>query len=147
MRSNALVDPGGLQLPAGMNCSLSSFRTPAGRFIVSWPSSTLILIDSHLIACCFWCLLLSVLRTIFKSTSGLIFLVATIAASRWTNWLFGCCCRMVRKMITNRSERSWRFYSQLQVQMERLTANLHLQFKLNPAGYRCRAFQRSRNLH
>ena len=52
-----------------------------------------------------------------------------------------CCCGKVRKMIMKRSGKSWRLYSYLEIKMEWVTANLHLQFKLNPAAYRCRGFQ------
>jgi len=37
-------------------------------------------------------MLVPVLRTNFKCTSWFIFLVATIAVSRWTNWCLRCCC-------------------------------------------------------
>ena len=73
------------------NWSCSSLRTPAVRYILSWPLSTRIWIDSHPIACCFLFLLLLDLRTFFKCASWVIFLVATIAASRWTNWCLRCC--------------------------------------------------------
>ena len=106
-------------------------------------------------------------------------LVATIAASRWTNWslhccgvspsgwlceapvfrldsapiaaggsvwgAMACCCRNVRMMITKRSGKCWRLYSELQVKMESVTANLHVQFKLTPAAYSCWGFLRSRD--
>jgi len=77
---------------AAMNWSCSSLRTPAVCYPVSWPSSTFIWIDSHPIACCFLFLLISVWRAIFKCTSWVIILVATIAASRWSNWCLRCCC-------------------------------------------------------
>jgi len=162
-----------------MNWSRSSLRTPAVHYILSWPSSTQIWIDSHPIACCFVFFLLPVLGTFFKGASWVIFSVATIAASRWTNWCrrcycvlpsgslceapvvrldsapitpggsvsgaMACCCRNVRKMIKKRSGKCWRLYSELQVKMEWVTANLHLQFKMNPAAYSCRGFQRSRD--
>jgi len=110
----------------------------------------------------------------YNCVSWVIFSVATIAASRWTNWCLCCCCvslcgalfegcvvwlvsapiapawsisgampcryGLVRKIITKRSGKSWRLYSNLQVKMERVTANLHLQFKLNPAAYSCTAY-------
>jgi len=57
-----------------------------------------------------------------------------------------CCCGKVMKMITKRNGKSWRLYSLLQVKMEWVTANLHIQFKLNPAAYNCRGFQWSRVL-
>jgi hypothetical protein len=49
-------------------------------------------IDLHPMAGCFFFLLLLGLHTIFKCTSWVIMLVATIAASLWTNWCLHCCC-------------------------------------------------------
>ena len=180
MRTDALVDHGGFLLQAAIHWSRSSLRTPAVCYTVSWPSFTSIWIDSHPIACCFFFLLLVVLCGIFKCASWVVYLVATIAASRWTNQCLRCCCvsrggaslkepvvwldsasistgwsisgamtccyGMVRKMITKRSGKSWRLHSQLRVKMEQVTANLHLQFKGNPAVYSstansCRGFQ------
>jgi len=177
VRTNALVDHGDSPLQEAMNWSRSSLRTPAVRHILSWPSSIQIWIDSHPIACCFLFFLLPVLRTFFKCASWVIVSVATIAASRWTNWCLhccgvsqsgslceapvvrldsariapggsvsgamACCCRNLRKMITKRSGKCIRLYSELQVKMEWVTANLHVQLKLNPASYNCRGFQRS----
>jgi hypothetical protein len=57
-----------------------------------------------------------------------------------------CCCRNVRNMITKRSGKCLRLYNELQVKMESVTANLHIQFKLNPAAYSSRGLQRSRDL-
>jgi len=185
VRTNAFVDLGGLLLQEVINLSRSSLHTPAVRYIVSWPSSTLTWIDSHLIARCFLFLLVPVLHTVFKCASWAIFSVATIAASQWTNWCLrccsvstggvllkapvvrldsapsapgwsvsgamACCCGNVRKMITKRSGKCWRLYRELQVKMEWVTVNLHLQFKLSPAGYSCttdscRGFQLSGDL-
>jgi len=182
--TNALVDPGGLLLWKAMNWSHSSLHTPAVRYILSLLSSTQIWIDKHPIPCCFLVFLFPVLRTFFECASWVMCSVATIAASRWTNWCLrcycvspsdallevpvvrldsapiapgrsvsgamACCCRNVRNMITKRSAKGWRLYSALPVKMEWVTANLHVQFKLNPAGYRCtvyscRGFQQSRD--
>jgi len=52
---------------------------------------TQIWIDSHPITCCFLFLLLPVLSNFFKCASWVIFSVATIALSRWTNWCLRCC--------------------------------------------------------
>jgi len=60
--------------------------------MVSWPSFALTWIYSLPIACCFLFLLLPVLQTIFKCASWVIFLVATLAALRWTNCCLGSCC-------------------------------------------------------
>jgi hypothetical protein len=56
----------------------------------------------------------------------------------------------VRKMITKRSGKCWRLYSELQVKMEWVAADMHVQFELNPAAYwctayNCRVFQWSRD--
>jgi len=125
-------------------------------------------------SCCFRCYV-----HFFKCASWVMFSVATIAASRWTNWCLrccwvsprgalreapvvrldsapiapggsvsgsmACCCRIVRKMMTKRSGKCWRLSSELQVKMEWVNANLHVQFKLNPAVYSRRGFQRSRD--
>jgi len=42
--------------------------------------------------CCFSFMLLLVLRMIFRCVSRVIFLVATLAASQWTNWCLHWCC-------------------------------------------------------
>jgi hypothetical protein len=55
------------------------------------------------------------------------------------------CCRNMKSMITKGSGNCWRLYSELQVKMEWVTANLHVQFKLNSAAYSCRGFQQSRD--
>ena len=168
-----------------MNWSCSSLRTPALHYIVRSPSSTLIWIDSHPIVCCFLFFWLLLFPTVIKCAFWVTFLVATIAASWWTNSHLHCCCvspggalveapvvrlnlapiapgwivsvamtcwcEKVRKMFTKRSGKYWRLYSLLQVKMEWVTVNLHVQFKLNPATYSCtaysyRGFQWSSNL-
>jgi len=89
--TNAFFDNGGLPLWAAVNWSRSSLHTPAVHYIVSSPPSTSIWSYSHPIACCCLLLLSSVLCTFFKSASWVIFSVAAIAASRWTNWFLRCC--------------------------------------------------------
>jgi len=179
VRTNALIEDGDLQLRELINSSRSSLRTTAVRYIPRWPWFAQIWIDSHPIACYFLFLRLPVLHTFFKCVSWLLFSVASIAASRWTNGCLHCCgvlpsgalretpvvridsasiapggslsgamacdCRNVRKMIKKRSGKCWRLYSVLQVNMEWVTANLHVRFKRNPAAYSCRRFQRSRD--
>jgi hypothetical protein len=76
---------------------------------------------------------------------------ASIALGGSVSGAIACGCRNARKIITKRSGKCWRLYSELQVKMEWVTANLHIQFKLNPAAYRCtayccRGFQWSRDL-
>jgi len=84
--------PWRFHVTAAMNWSCSSLYSSAVGYTVSWPSSTLIWIYSHPIACYFWCLLLPVIHTMFTWASWVIFAVATITASQWTNWcLRGCC--------------------------------------------------------
>jgi len=90
--TNALVDHGGFPLWAVINWSLSFLRTRAVHYSVSWLWSTSLWIDSHAIAYCLLFLLLPVLCTIFKCTSRVIFFIATIAVSRWTNRCPHCCC-------------------------------------------------------
>jgi hypothetical protein len=161
-------------LREAINWSCSSPNTPAGRCILNWQWSTQLWIDSPPIAGCFIFSLLPVLRALFKWVSWVIFSVATIAASCWTNWCLRCCCvspsgtllevpvirpdstpiapggtvsgaiacgcRILRKIITKRSGKCGRLYSEQQVKMEWVTANLHVQFKLNTAVYRCTAY-------
>jgi len=179
VRTQAVVNHGDLPLWEAINWSRSSLCTPAVRYTLSWPSSTQRWIDSHPIACCFIFFLLPASRTFLKCASWVIFSVATIAESWWTNWCLrcgcvspsgwlceapvvrpdsapiapggsvswamACCCRNVRKMITKRCGKCWRLYSELQAKMEWVTANLHVQFKVNPAAYSCRGFQQSLN--
>jgi len=73
------------------NWSSSSLRTPAVHHTVSWRPFTLIWIDSHPTASCFWFLLLPVLWMIDKCASWIIWLLTALAASRWTNWCLRCC--------------------------------------------------------
>jgi len=92
VQANALVNHGGFWWRAEMNWSQSSLHIPAVYYTILWPWFTLIWIYSHPIACCFLLLLLPVLRTIFKCTSWVIFLVAALTASWCTNWCLHSCC-------------------------------------------------------
>jgi len=92
VQTNALVKHGDWPLCAVIKWSHSSLCTAAVQYILSWPSSTQIWIDSHLIACSFWLLLLLVLHTLFIHASWVILSVATIAASQCTTWCLCCCC-------------------------------------------------------
>jgi len=69
-----------------------SLCTPAVPYILSWPWSTQICIDSHPIRCYFLLLLLLVLCTLFKCASLLTCSVATIAALQCMDWCLRCCC-------------------------------------------------------
>jgi len=82
----------GFLLGAAINWSRSFLRTPAVHDIVSCPPSTPIWSYSHPIAYCFLSLLLLALHIVLKCASWVIFSVATIAASWWTNWCLYCCC-------------------------------------------------------
>jgi len=92
VRTYALVDHGGFLLRAAMNWSRSFWRTPATWCTVNWLLLTTVWIYSQPTACCFWFVLLPVLRTIFECASWVIFLVAPFAASWWTNWCLHSCC-------------------------------------------------------
>jgi len=87
-----LGQPWRFQVRAAMNWSHSFLCTPAVWYIVSWPPSTSIWIDSRPIWCCLSFLLLPVLRTIVSSASWVIFSVTTIVPLQWTNWCLRCCC-------------------------------------------------------
>jgi len=91
VRTNAYVAHGGFPLWAAMNSLCSSLRTPAVGYTVHWPPFASIRIYSHRTACCILFLLLPVLRKIFKCASWVICLVATLAASRWTNLCLRSC--------------------------------------------------------
>jgi len=56
-----------------------------------------------------------------------------------------CFCRNLRKIITKRSGKCWRLYSELQVKMEWVTAYLHVQCRPNPVAYSSRGWQWSRD--
>jgi len=79
VRTNALVDHGGFPLRAAMNWSRSSRRTPTVQYTVSWRPFTMVWIYSHPKACCFWFVLLPVVRTIFQCAYWVICLVASLA--------------------------------------------------------------------
>jgi len=93
---NAFVDEGGLSLRVVINWSQSFWRTPAVRYIVSWPPSTLIWSYTHPIACCFLLMLLPVSCTLSKCASWAIISVGAVVVSRWTNSCLCCCCISVR---------------------------------------------------
>ena len=92
VRTNALVDHGGFLLWAEVNLSRSSRRTLAVWYMVNWPPLTTVRIYLHPTGCFFLIVLVPVLRTICKCASWVIFLVAALAASRWTNWCLRSCC-------------------------------------------------------
>jgi len=75
---------------------------------------------------------------------------APIAPIGSVSGAMACSWRNMRKMITKRSGKCCRLYSELQFKMEWVTAKLHFQLKLNPAeyiysAYSCQGYQRSCN--
>jgi len=84
-------DQGCFLLRAAINWSRSSRCIPAVYFMVNWQPFTMVWIKTHLTACCLVFLLLPVLHTIFKFASSVIYLVAALAALRWTTWCLGSC--------------------------------------------------------
>jgi len=92
VETNSLVDHGRFPLWAAINWSCSSLRTAAVHYMVNPPLSTSIWSYSHPIACCFLFFLCPLLRTSFRCASGVLFSVAAIATSRWSNWCLRCCC-------------------------------------------------------
>ena len=92
VRANALVDHGGISLRAAINWSRSSWRTSAIWYMINWRPLTTVWMYSHPSACCFLFVLLPVLGTIFNCASWVIFSVAALAVSCWTNWCLHYCC-------------------------------------------------------
>jgi len=76
VRTNALVNHEGFPLRPAIRRSCSSRRTPGVCYTVNWWQFTTVWIYSHPTACRCLFRLLPVLRTIFKCTSWVIFLVA-----------------------------------------------------------------------
>jgi len=91
-RRNALFDHGGFPLQIAINWSHNSRRTPVTWYTVNWRPFTMVWRYSHPTACCFLLVLLPVLWTIFNCASWVIFLVAALAPSQWTNWGLCSCC-------------------------------------------------------
>ena len=90
LRIKALVKHGGFHLYAARTWSRSSLRTPAAWYIVSWRSSTLIRLYSHVITCWFLYLLLTDLQPIFNCESRVMFALAAFAVSQWAKWCLHC---------------------------------------------------------
>jgi len=91
VRTNAVLDNGGLPLVASMTLLRRARSTPAVSHTVNWPPFASLWIDPHPTACGFMFLLLPVLQTIFKCASWIICLVAALAASRLTNLYLHSC--------------------------------------------------------
>jgi len=96
VETNDLVDHGDLPLWEAINWSLCSLCTPAVRYILSWPSSTQIWIDSHPIVCCFLFLLLPVLRTFLNVCSESYFRWLQL---RHCGGLTGVCVAAVTRQV------------------------------------------------
>jgi len=92
VQTNALVDHGCFPLRTTINWSRISRRTAAICYTVNWWLLTAVWRYSHPTGCCFLFVLLPVLRTIFKCSSSVMYLVAASAPSRWTNWCRRSCC-------------------------------------------------------
>jgi len=90
--TNASVNHRGFPLWAAIDWSRSSCHTPAVWYTVNWRPLTTVWIYSHPTACCFLSVLLPVLWTILHWASWVIFLVASLAASRCINWCLRSCC-------------------------------------------------------
>ena len=99
MRTNALVDHGGIPLRAAIYMSCSSWRTHTVWYRVNWRLFTTVWIYSHPTACCFFLVLLPVLQTIHKCAFWVIFLEDSLAASRWTNWCLLSGCVLIRDAL------------------------------------------------
>jgi hypothetical protein len=82
---NSIVNLGSLPLWAAKYWSPQSLHIRVVGCIISWPLSTSLWRYLHPIPCRFICLLHPVLGTIFKCAAWVIFLVAAIAVSQWTN--------------------------------------------------------------
>jgi len=91
MWTYALVDNGGFLLLAAIHWLCSSLVIAAVHYMAAWWPSTLISINSHPIACCLFFLLLWGIKLIWECASWVIFSMAALAASLWTNWCLGCC--------------------------------------------------------
>ena len=86
MQTKAFIDHGGFPWRAAINWSCSSLWTPAVGYIVNWWPLPAIWIYSHPTASCLSLWLLPDLQTICQGASWVIWLVAGLAVSRWTNW-------------------------------------------------------------
>jgi len=93
--THAMVDDGGIQFLVAIDWSRSYWHEPAVRNPAIWWLFTTLRKYSQPIASWSLLLLLPVWPTIFKSASWVTFLVAALAASRWTNC---CLCSCVVPM-------------------------------------------------
>ena len=92
VRRNPFFEHGVFPLREVIICSCLCLRTPAVSYTVICRPFTTAQIYSPPIACCFFILLLPVLRTIFKFAFWGICLVATLAASWWAYCCLRFCC-------------------------------------------------------
>jgi len=92
VRTKALVDHGGFPFRAAIHWSRSSLHAPAVLYIFSGRPSTPIWIHSHPLACCFIFPLVLVLYNVLNCAFWVIFVVAALASSWWTDWCLCRCC-------------------------------------------------------
>jgi hypothetical protein len=90
--TNVSINHWGFPTWAAINWPCSSLITAAKHHTVSWWLSCSLWIHSHLITCSFLWLLLQVFWNTFKSVSGVIFLVAALAALQCTYRYLSCSC-------------------------------------------------------
>jgi len=91
VRASSFVAHGGSQSRAAMNLSRIALRPTAVRYTVSWQPFTTIWSYPDPVGWCFLCLLLPVLRMIFKCAFWVIFLVAALVESWCIKWCLRCC--------------------------------------------------------
>jgi len=99
LQMKALDHHGGCPLRMVINWSCNSLSTPALNCIISGQPFTMIWIYLHPTVCFFVFVLFPVLRTIFKTASWVLFLVASLAESRCTNWCLHSCCVPMRDVF------------------------------------------------
>jgi len=95
VQTTAVVDHGGFPWWEVINWSHSNLCKPVAWCTGNLYLLTTVCINSHPTACCFFFVLLPMLRMIYQCASWVIFWVAALAVSRWTNWcLYSCCVPM-----------------------------------------------------
>jgi hypothetical protein len=99
VRGDILVNYGGFPFLAAINWSHSSQHTLAVWYMVNWQPLTTVWIYSHLTAYCLLCVVLPVNWMIFQCAFWVIFLLAALAASRWTNWGLHSCCVLIGHVL------------------------------------------------
>jgi len=90
--TNSLVDNEGFPSWKVNNSSGSALSRSAEHYISTWWPSTSAWMGLYPIACGFWLLRFSVLRSVERSVSRVISSVAASAEWQWTDWCLHCCC-------------------------------------------------------